>query len=113
MSIPPNTLHKPITHFGTKGIEVIGSNGPGRSITRRRADSLERMRLAFPRRVAWPHTRRTINRLSLEKKLPQGSGRFDHRLAVQPRARLGDPERRAAPRVPGKRGVVAGEASAA
>ena len=22
--VPPDTLHKPITHFGTKGIEVIG-----------------------------------------------------------------------------------------
>jgi hypothetical protein len=22
--VPPTTLHKPITHFGTKGIEVIG-----------------------------------------------------------------------------------------
>lgn len=25
--IPPTTIHKPIHHFGTKGIEVIGSNG--------------------------------------------------------------------------------------
>jgi hypothetical protein len=25
--VPPATLHKTITHFGTKGIEVIGSNG--------------------------------------------------------------------------------------
>jgi hypothetical protein len=24
--VPPTTLHKPITHFGTKGIEVIGRN---------------------------------------------------------------------------------------
>lgn len=24
--VPPDTLHKPITHFGTKGIEVIGRN---------------------------------------------------------------------------------------
>jgi hypothetical protein len=24
--VPPTALHKPITHFGTKGIEVIGSN---------------------------------------------------------------------------------------
>jgi hypothetical protein len=24
--VPPTSLHKPITHFGTKGIEVIGSN---------------------------------------------------------------------------------------
>ncbi|HEY3566866.1 MAG TPA: hypothetical protein VGP73_02945 [Thermoanaerobaculia bacterium] len=24
--VPPTTLHKPITHFGTKGIEVIGGN---------------------------------------------------------------------------------------
>lgn len=25
--VPPTRLHKTITHFGTKGIEVIGSNG--------------------------------------------------------------------------------------
>lgn len=25
--IPPTALHKPIHHFGTKGVEVIGSNG--------------------------------------------------------------------------------------
>jgi hypothetical protein len=24
--VPPTTFHKPITHFGTKGIEVIGRN---------------------------------------------------------------------------------------
>jgi hypothetical protein len=24
--VPPTALHKPITHFGTKGIEVIGRN---------------------------------------------------------------------------------------